>query len=236
MKDPKAFWRYTNSKTNKRSTLGGMTKPDGQITQDDNEKAQILNNFFSSVFTQETLDHISQLELKYTGIPLCNITITESLVRKKLSKLKITKSAGPDGLHPRVLRELADSICPSLTAIYNQSISEHQVPTPWKEGVITPIHKKGNKTLAENYRPISLTSIYGRILESIIRDSIVSHMMANNLFCDAQHGFVQGRSCMTQLIVCMEKWMELLDSGHNIDILYTSTSIRPSTLSPTRDY
>ena len=141
-------------------------------------------------------------------------------VEKKLQKLKPTKSAGPDGIHPRVLLEAATSISPALSALYSKSLQEGHMPTAWKEGLITPIHKKGDKSQPGNYRPISLTSVAGKVMESLIRDKLVNHMMDNNLFCDAQHSFVPGRSCMTQLLVTQETWSELIDKGEVFDAIY----------------
>jgi len=71
-----------------------------------------------------------------------------------------------------------------------------------------------------NYRPVSLTSVVGKMMESIIRDKLVKHMMDHNLCCNEQHGFVPGRSCMTQLLVTLEIWSQLIDSGAPIDVLY----------------
>ena len=71
-----------------------------------------------------------------------------------------------------------------------------------------------------NYRPVSLTSVIGKMMEFVIRDSLVKHMMENNLFWDQQHGFIPGHSCMTQLLVTLELWTELLDSGAPIDVIY----------------
>ena len=112
-----------------------------------------------------------------TEVPILLMEIDHKSVWKKLLKLKTTKSAGPDGIHPRVLKETAETIAPTLAAIYNKSLSESHIPAAWKEGLITPIHKKGNKTQPSNYRPISLMSVAGKIMESLIRDQLVSHMM-----------------------------------------------------------
>jgi len=81
--------------------------------------------------------------------------------------------------------------------IFHKSLSEGRLLTAWKIGNITPIYKKGIRSSSGNYRPVSLTFIIGKVMESIIRDHLVHHMMENQLFCDAQHGFVPGRSCMT---------------------------------------
>ena len=122
----------------------------------------------------------------------------------KLKRLKTTKSAGPDGFHPRVLNELALSIKLLLSIIFAKSYETGSLPMAWKEAQITPIHKNGKKAVTGNYRPVSLTSVVGKIMESIIRDRLVKHMMDHSLICDAQHGFVPGRSCMTQLFTTME--------------------------------
>ena len=106
------------------------------------------------------------------------------------------------------------------TILYKKLLKKSRLPNAWKKAHITPIHKKGSKVEPGNYRPLSLTSILGKIMESIIRDQIVEHMMSNDLFSDEQHGFVPGRSCMTQLIVTLELWTELLDSGTVLDVIY----------------
>ncbi len=89
----------------------------------------------------------------------------------------------------------------------------------WKEAHVTALHKKGNKSNPENYRPISLTSVCGKIMESLIR-CMVAHMVENGLFAEQQHGFVPNRSCMRQLLCIMEDWTKWLDSSKCIDTLF----------------
>ena len=79
-----------------------------------------------------------------------------------------------------------------LKIIFQQSIDEEELPEVWKLASVTPILKKRNKRKAENYRPISFTSVPGKILERCVRDAIVEHMTSNNLF-SAQHGFLTGK-------------------------------------------
>ena len=83
-----------------------------------------------------------------------------------------------------------------------------------------PIHKKGNKNSVTNYRPISLTSIIGKIMEIEVRDAIMLHMESNNLFTKHQHGFRKGRSCQTQLLEVLEDWTYNLDTHNNVDVIY----------------
>ena len=184
--------------------LGDLKTSEGVLVQGDKEKADLLNKYFASVYTQEKLENQPSLESKYDGPPLSKPVITADTASKKLLKLNVNKAKGPDGLHPRVLRETAASITQPLCAIFQKSIDSSCLPTSWKTGNITPIHKKGRRTAVGNYRPVSLTSVVGKLMESLVRDHLVEHMMRNKLFCDAQHGFVPGRSCMTKLLVVIE--------------------------------
>ena len=141
-------------------------------------------------------------------------------MEKQLKKLDVNKSAGPDGFHPRVLKELSKEISCPLAITFQRSLSEGFLPMDWKTGNVIPIHKKGNRQLASNYRPISLTSTIGKVMESIIRNEVMDHLIDNDILHDAQHGFTPGRSCCTQLMKQMEDWTRLLDLGKPIDVCY----------------
>ena len=85
---------------------------------------------------------------------------------------------------------------------------------------VTAIFKKGEKSKAENYRPISLTSVPGKLMERLVRNAIVEHMTTNNLFSESQHGFLKGKSCVTQLLEYLEKITEAMDNGKYVDVIY----------------
>ena len=95
-----------------------------------------------------------------------------------------------------------------------------KLPFLWKQGNVTAIFKSDDKTKPENYRPMSLTSVPGKLLERIIRDQLVEHMMVNNLFAKSQHGFISGKSCVTQLLEFLEEVSEALDEGDDVDVIY----------------
>ena len=153
-----------------------------------------------------------------------NLEITLSLVKEKLKKLNPNKSTGPDGLHPRVLWELQDQICAPLTVIMQKSLEEGFLPQAWKDAHVSPVFKKGKRNLTTNYRPVSLTSVVCKLLESVIRDHMMKHIENNNLLTDYQHGFVPGRSCSTQLLACLDIWTKILDSGSVMDAVYLDFS------------
>ena len=82
------------------------------------------------------------------------------------------------------------------------------------------IFKSGSKSRSENYRPIRLTSVPGKIMERLIRDEIVNHMKQNQLFSKSQHGFLAGRPCTTQLLEFLEDITTALDQGDDVDVIY----------------
>lgn len=218
--NPKAFWKYANSSLKSRRGLGILKNELGEIAETDDQRAKLLNEYFYSIFTQEDLQHIPDLEERHNGIFLSDIDISTSAVKNKLKLLKNSKSAGPDGFHPRVLKETADTISAPLAIIFRKSVTEGELPQQWKDANIAPVHKKGSRNAVENYRPISLTSVIGKILESVVRDSLLEHLCENDILCDAQHGFLPGRSCVTQLLEVMELWTSSLDSGREVDTIY----------------
>ena len=85
---------------------------------------------------------------------------------------------------------------------------------------ITPIYKKEPKGEPGNYRPVSITSIPCRMLESIIKDKLMGYLANNNLLSESQHGFLKGRSCATNLITFMDKLTKVVDSGKPADVFY----------------
>ena len=139
---------------------------------------------------------------------------------KKLNDLKMDKSPGPDGLHPRVLREAREVLCIPLSILFNKSLEESTLPSDWKDSHVTPIFKKGPRNQSSNYRAVSLTAVVCKLCESIVRDAVMDHLLANNLLSDCQHGFVPRRSCVTQLLVMLDMWTRILDDYGTIDTAY----------------
>ena len=140
--NPNAFWRYCNTKLKTKPRIGDLINSEGQPTHEDLEKADILNKYFASVFTREDLASMPTLENKHVDPQLRDITIDEEIVKKKLLKLNSTKSAGPDGFHPKVLAETAGSIAKPLSIIFRKSLDEGRLPMHWKVATVISIHKK----------------------------------------------------------------------------------------------
>ncbi|KFQ22127.1 RNA-directed DNA polymerase from mobile element jockey, partial [Mesitornis unicolor] len=105
--------------------------------------------------------------------------IHEVMVSNLLHQLDIQTSMGPDGIDPRVLRELAEVIAKPLSIIHQQSWLTGEVPDNWRLADVTPIYKKGQKEDSGNYRPVSLTSVPVKVMEQIILSAITRHMQDN---------------------------------------------------------
>ncbi|KFQ29702.1 hypothetical protein N332_06856, partial [Mesitornis unicolor] len=105
--------------------------------------------------------------------------IHEEVVSDLLHQLDIHRSMGPDGIHPRVLRELAEVLTKPLSIIYQQSWLTEEVPLDWRLANMMPIYKKGRKEDPGKYRPVSLTSVPGKVMEQIILNVITCHMQDN---------------------------------------------------------
>ena len=151
------------------------------------------------------------------GIERVLNNINEGEILKKLKNLKESKSMSPDQIHPMVLKECAMEFAIPLTKLFRESIKQGKIPNSWRFANISPIFKKGHRTARANYRPISLTSVISKILERIIRDELLGHLMENRLVTRSQHGFVPSKSCLSNLLETLDSITSSLVEGNSVD-------------------
>lgn len=135
-----------------------------------------------------------------------DVVFSPDIVLIKLKRLKSKLSHTPDHLPPIIFKELSDVLAEPLSLLFTRSFEEGEVPSIFRESIVNPIHKKGARSLAENYRPIAQESIICLIMESIIADAIFNYLSVAGLLDPSQHGFTKGKSTATQLLEAAHDW------------------------------
>ena len=223
--NPKRFWSFVKSSTKKQSTPGciiyGGTRA---LTPED--KANVFNQFFCSVFSKRTdilsptpghgCDYSAVLPVHTINDLIC----TASEVAKVLKSLNVSKACGPDGVSPQLLKECHMKLASSLTRLFNYSLSRGTLPVDWKTVNVVPVFNSGEQTATDNYRPVSLTSMVVKSLERLIHNHIMSFLSDNKFLCDNQHGFRPLRSCVTQLLQLVHEWLSILEERGFVDAIF----------------
>ena len=214
------FFAYIKKKTKTRSSIGPLMNAAGEKVDGDQEMAEVLNTFFASTFTREQADMVPDPAIRGFTSELKNVRFTPHQIKRKIRDLKPHSAAGPDGIGPQLLKKLQDVLAEPLAAVMNKSMISGMVPEDWKMANVTPIFKKGDRDDPANYRPVSLTSVPCKLMESLIKEKIVSHLEKNKLISKSQHGFMRGRSCTTNLVEFMNKLTEAMDNSTPVDVVY----------------
>ena len=207
-KSNKKFWSYVKSQRKENSGIADLLE-NGKTVTDSTEKANILNAQFSKVFSKPCntnyQTNINSLKC------LQNISISKHGVLKLLQNINENKATGPDDIPGKLLKTCAIELHEVFTILFQHSLNLGQIPDDWKVAHIFPLFKKGDKSCAENYRPISLTSISCKMLEYIVHSTIMDFLDSNNFLTPLQHGFRQKRSCETQLLTTLSDFSKSLN-------------------------
>ena len=174
--------------------------------------AEAFNKYFYSTFTHAPEVPLDAFTPSDDRMPvLDSLVLCEDKVHKVLLNLDPSKAPGPDGLPTIVLKTCARKLTPSLCPLFNLSLAEGKLPTEEKDALVVPVHQKGKKEDVTNYRPIPLLCVVSKVLER----GIFKHF--KDFFCplfdNAQHGFLQGRSTVTQLLAFYHEIGQSLDKS-----------------------
>ena len=216
------FYGYVKSQSKVNISIPCIRKEDDTLLTSDYDKACEFLKYFSSVFVTDD-----------NNFPDFNPPCTENLEKftcnsrdivKVVMKLKSNSCPGPDGISVFFVKKILAHIANPLCLIYNRSLNEGVLPEDWKQAYIVPIYKKGNPQLASQYRPVSLTSIFCKILERIIRTQLLDFMTRNNVIPENQHGFLPQKSTVTNLLECLDDWTRNFDNNVATDVIYLDYS------------
>ncbi|KAJ8042793.1 RNA-directed DNA polymerase from mobile element jockey [Holothuria leucospilota] len=181
------------------------------------QKANILNEQFKKVFTREN-DILPPVDSN-TIPTMPDIEVSLEGVVKLLKELNPNKASGPDGIPAHILKLAAEEVAPALCSIFQKSLDTGVLPSSWLCANISPVFKKGDRSLASNYRPVSLTSICCKVLEHIIHSQIMGHFDNYSVITNRQHGFRQRHSCESQLILTTNDLVQSLDHRSQTDMI-----------------
>ena len=223
--DPKRWWHITKQFMGKsRESIIPPMEKDDHIYFDDIDKACAFNKAFLSFSKLETSGKVLP-DIQYkTEARLSDINILESEVLDILKSLDTSKATGPDGISSKMLKECAHSIAPSLTILFRKSFNQSIIPSTWKEANVLPLHKKGNKSLFANYRPISLLSIVSKVYEKVIFKHVFNYLRDNNLISVHQSGFTPGDSTVNQLLYMYDLFCKALNEKKDVRIVFCDQS------------
>ena len=222
-KNPAHFYKYAKKFSKSKSRIGPLKHPCGATTSDPTSMANILQDQFTSVFSNTFNNDKEDPVLINTNVStfLEDIIFDVSLIAKAIDEPSMTSAAGEDGFPSCLLKSCKSSLSYPIYCIWKESFSTGLIPSAYKSQMIIPVFKKGSKMQPKNYRPIALTSNIIKIFERVIRSQLVDYIECNNLITENQHGFRKGHSCMSELLAHYQEVVSNLayeDAGS--DVIY----------------
>lgn len=215
----KAFWSHVNG-LKRAPNIPTEISLDSSFASDPVSKCNLFAQFFASVFKNPVID-VPSFDFK-PNITLSSLQISPTDVLEKLTSLDPNKSAGPDGIPPLVLKFCAPVLSIHLAILFNMSLMSGTFPSSLKRGYVVPIYKSGERNNVKNYRPIVIQSTIAKIFESLVLDYLHFHL--KNFLSNNQHGFLHGRSTVSNLLVFQEYVMSAFLHHKQVDCLYLDFS------------
>ena len=216
----KTYWSILKTFYNEKNIpLVPPLLVDNNFLTDIQTKANIFNTFFAEQCTP--LNNISVLpvnQMFLTQSRLNFINFNEDEILKVIRALNIHKAHGHDDISIRMIKICDKSLLKPLIILFENSIKSSFYPDIWKRSNIIPVHKKNDKQLVNNYRPISLLPIFGKILEKIIFNKIYNFLLEENLLNSNQSGFRPSDSCINQLLAITHEIFEAFDCNPSLEI------------------
>ncbi|XP_046681804.1 uncharacterized protein LOC124368609 [Homalodisca vitripennis] len=218
-RDIKSFWSHVGSLKSSPNVPTHMTLDKKEAT-DPTSKCDLFARYFSSVFSDTTVP-IPRFDYGWNQtLSSCSITTLD--VQQTLESLDARKSAGPDDIPPRVLKQCAPILAVHLTILFRPLLASGVFPSNLKQSYVIPIFKSRDRGNIRDYRPIVIQSALAKVFESIILNNIYSQLKSR--ICLEQHGFLKGRSTTTNLLMFQEYIMSAFANSSQVDCIYLDFS------------
>ena len=228
--NPKYFYKYASDRSKIKAAVGPLINSQGTKTEDPAEVCEALRIQYEGVFS-------SPIEEKKIANPmeffsssnimdsqLQDISFSKLDIKEAIRDVSNNAAAGPDGFPAILLKKCAEQLSEPLQYLYRNSLDTGIIPEQLKRAKITPVYKGDSRAKPENYRPIALTSHVIKIFEKLIVRNITNFLETNNKMNENQHGFREGRSCLSQLLSHHEQIIAALENSKNIDVIYLDFS------------
>ena len=225
--NPKAFYTFAKRFKAPVSSVGPLLDSDDQLQSDPTKMGSILQEQYSRAFSDPNKANLSEVRTsKVVDEPhaITDIDFNEQDILDAIKAMNRTSAAGPDKFQAVILKECGHVLAPVITQLWRASLDSGNIASKFKSQSVIPLFKKGKRSIAANYRPVSLTSHLIKMFERVIRAKLVDYIVAQDIINHDQHGFRAGRSCLTQLLHHVEDIMEDLNADSNADILYLDFS------------
>lgn len=219
----KQLWKYIHGKIGSSAPHHYLIN--GVKETDSKKIAQEFANNFSTNFSAGTSDNSDlcppQLRPSQKSSTLSTMCFSTQQVFNALKRIRPDGATGPDGVPSRILHKCATFIAPSLCSLYNMSMRNGEIPNEWKKANVVPVHKGGDRNDVKNYRPISLTSVLGKVMEKLVNARLLHHLKEVRGINIEQHGFLPRRSCVTMLTGAIDDWQHAMDSeaGSRVEVI-----------------
>ena len=220
--NPRYFYSYAKKFSKLKSNIGPLTDKDGAFHHDPAEMAQLLQDQYSSMFSDPNKEHIKDTasHLPKTTASLESITFSQQDIIEAIDEIDPLSATSHNDIPARIIKACKISLSKAFFILWSDSYESGIIPQWFKNQTIAPVYKKDSKILPENYRPISLTSHVIKIFERVIRKNLVDHLEVNRLISNKQHGFRKGRSCLTQLLKHYDLILNNFLDRSETDIIY----------------
>ena len=196
----------------------------GDIYSDNTNKATILNDNFTEQSSLDDSNANLPADPNNSDFTLNSISITANEVESVLKALQTGKASGPDAIINRILKELAKPLSFPFSDLFNASLIKGQVPALWKQANVTPIHKKNDPSDTTNYKPISLLSTVGKVLEKNVHKYVFNFLMDHEVLTTLQSGFISGDSTVNQLVDIYNSFCKAIDEAKEVRAIFCDIS------------
>ena len=219
--NPKFFYSYAKEFSKVKQNTGPLINHGGKHTSDPTEMANLLQEQYTSVFSSP-----SNPERKFTSKAppanhsLSDIEFTQDDIETAIDEMRRDSGSTDNDIPAALIKDFKKELSYPLFRIWQKSQSTAIIPKDLKLQSIAAIYKKGDRSLAENYRPISLTSNMIKIYERVVRKRLVQYLESNNILSGRQHGFRKGRSCLTHLLAHIDEILHSMIDDNEHDVIY----------------